>query len=97
MAEVYNEQMPKILNFRVIIEQDENGVFVASVPAIPGCHTQGDTYEEALKNVGEAIKVCLDEAGENAKYHSQISWPTEGGESRFLGVVEVPVRMPASA
>ena len=36
----------KDLQFKVLIEQDENGVFVASVPAIPGCHTQGNTYEE---------------------------------------------------
>lgn len=94
---MYNQIVPKILNFRVIIEQDEDGVFVASVSAIPGCHTQGDTYEEALENVREAIKVCLEEASENAKYRTQISWPTEDRESRFLGVVDVPVKMPATA
>lgn len=67
--------MPKILNFKVVIEQDEDGVFVASVPAVPGCHTQGDTYEKVVKNVEEAIEVCLDEARENKTYRDQIAWP----------------------
>lgn len=52
--------MPKVLNYRVIIEQDEDGVFVASVPAIQGCHTQGDTYEKVLEHIEEAIMVCLE-------------------------------------
>ena len=50
--------MPKVLNFKVLIEQDEDGVFVASVPAIPGCHTQGKTYEEVIENVKEAIELA---------------------------------------
>jgi len=41
--------MPKVLNYRVIIEKDEDGVYVASVPMIQGCYTEADTYEEALK------------------------------------------------
>lgn len=43
----------------VIIEKDEEGVFVASCPALPGCHTQGDTYEEALNNLKDAITVNI--------------------------------------
>jgi predicted RNase H-like HicB family nuclease len=65
--------MIKVLNFKVIVEQDEDGVFVASVPAVPGCHTQGDTYENVLTNVREAIQVCLDEANENKIYRDQIT------------------------
>lgn len=65
--------MPKVLNYRVIIEQDEDGVFVASVPSIPGCHTQGDTYEEVLKNIKEAIELCLEVAKEDKSYRSKIS------------------------
>jgi len=38
--------MEKYLNFKVIINQDEDGFFVASCQAITGCHTQGKTYEE---------------------------------------------------
>ncbi|MDS4074196.1 MAG: type II toxin-antitoxin system HicB family antitoxin, partial [Defluviicoccus sp.] len=41
--------------YRVLIEQDEDGVFVAQVPALPGCISQGVTREAALANVCEAI------------------------------------------
>jgi len=86
--------MPKILNFKTIIEQDEDGVFVASVPAIPGCHSQGDTYEKALKNVAEAMELCLEEATENKQYRSQIGWPQQSGASKFVGVVDLPMKIP---
>ncbi|MAG19975.1 HicB family protein [archaeon] len=49
----------KILNYVVLIEQDENGVFVAKVPDIPGCYTQGKTVQEVMERVREAIDVCL--------------------------------------
>lgn len=49
--------MPNILNYRVIIEQDENGVFVVSVPSLQGCYTEGNTFEEAIKNIEDAIKL----------------------------------------
>lgn len=87
--------MPKVLNFKVVIEQDEDGVFVASVPSIPGCHTQGQTYEEALKNAREAIGVCLEEAKGNKSYRAQIAWPEENSASRFLGIVDVPIQTPS--
>lgn len=86
-------KMIKELQFKVLIEQDEDGVFVASAPAIPGCHTQGDTYEKAVKNIEEAIGLCLEEAKENRSYHEKIDWDdTEKDKSRFLGVTEVPVK-----
>jgi antitoxin HicB len=44
------------MKYRVIIEQDENGVFVVECPALPGCVSQGDTYDEALKNIKDAIQ-----------------------------------------
>lgn len=85
--------MAKVLNFRVIIEQDEDGVFVASVPAIPGCHTQGASYEEVIKNIKEAIELCLEVAKEDKKYYQKIDWSgTDDGKFRFLGVTEVPVK-----
>lgn len=52
--------MTKVLNYRVIVEQDEDGVFVASVPSLQGCYTEGDTFEEALENIKDAIKLHLD-------------------------------------
>ena len=49
----------KELQFKVLIEQDEDGVFVVECPSIPGCVSQGSTPEEAEKNIHEAIKECL--------------------------------------
>lgn len=45
----------EFVKFRVLIEQDEDGVFVASCPTLPGCVSQGRTREEARTNIGEAI------------------------------------------
>jgi len=89
--------MPKILNFRAVIQQDEDGIFIANVPAIPGCHTQGDTYEEAVKNIEEAIAVCLDEAKENKNYRNNIDWPKDKTDNRFFGVIDVSIRKPTFA
>lgn len=44
----------------VIIEKDEAGYYVAEVPALPGCFTQGKTYEEAISNIKEAIEGWLE-------------------------------------
>lgn len=89
--------MLKVLNFRILIEQDEDGIFVASVPAIPGCHTQGKTYEEAVENIKEAIKLCLEVAQENKDYKAKIDWSeTKAGKERFLGVTEIPIRTAAA-
>lgn len=46
-------------SFVVYIEQDEDGVFIGSIPSLPGCHAQGDTEEEMLKNLHEALTLCL--------------------------------------
>lgn len=48
------------MKYRVTIEPDEDGVFVAEVPALPGCITQGATRQEALENVKEAIALYLE-------------------------------------
>jgi predicted RNase H-like HicB family nuclease len=47
------------MNFRIFITQDEDGVFVASAPSLPGCHSQGKSVEEATKNIKEAIRGWL--------------------------------------
>lgn len=85
--------MAKVLNFRVIIEQDEDGVFVASVPAISGCHTQGSTYEEALKNITEAIELCLEVAKVDEKYRAKIDTNEQEFERKFIGVTKVPIKI----
>ena len=43
------------MQYRVLIEQDEDGVYVAEVPALPGCISQGKTRTEAVDNIKEAI------------------------------------------
>ena len=50
----------KVLDFTVIIEQDEDGIYVASVPDIQGCYTQGKTIPEVLERIKEAIELCLE-------------------------------------
>jgi len=84
--------MPKILNFKVIIEQDEDGIFVADVPAIPGCYTQGKTYEEAVRNTREVIELCLEEAKHNLAYRAKIDLGATSSD-KFLGVTNIPVRV----
>ncbi len=66
--------------FDVIIERDEDGMLVATVPDLPGCHTQARSQDELMRRIREAIQLYLDESDE----------PTP--PSRFLGVqkVEVP-------
>jgi predicted RNase H-like HicB family nuclease len=48
------------MKFPVTIERDETGMFVAECPAIPGCISQGRTEEEALENVEDALRGCLE-------------------------------------
>ena len=50
----------KVHNFTVVIEKDEDGIYVGSVPVLRGCHTQGKTIDELLKNIKEAIELCLE-------------------------------------
>lgn len=49
-----------ILQFKVLIERDETGWYVASVPELPGCHTQAKTLEELRPRVREVIELVLD-------------------------------------
>jgi predicted RNase H-like HicB family nuclease len=55
------------MKYRVTIHQDEDGVFVAEVPSLPGCISQGTTRQEALKNVQEAVQAYL----ESLKKHNE--------------------------
>ncbi len=48
------------MKYRVLVEQDEDGMFVAEVPSLPGCVSQGTTRAEALKNIREAIAGYLE-------------------------------------
>jgi predicted RNase H-like HicB family nuclease len=50
--------------FTVVIERDEEGYYVASVPALRGCHTQAKTLDTLMKRVREVIELCLDDGEE---------------------------------
>lgn len=53
--------------FNVIIERDSEGYFVASVPSIPGCHTQAKSLDELMERIREAIELCLEVEGDTAE------------------------------
>lgn len=73
----YTEVEEQTMRLEVILDKDETGYYVASCPAIKGCHTQGRTKREALANIREAILGCLETLNEQAKrqgrrHHAQL-------------------------
>ena len=60
-------QEERRLKFRIVVETDEDGVFVATVPSLPGCVSQGSTRSEALSNVREAIEGYLESLRERGE------------------------------
>ncbi len=72
----------KTLHFPVIIEQDEDGWFVATVPALRGCHTQARTLAELDERIREAVALCLDaESGREGAI----------SQNKFVGVHELEI------
>jgi predicted RNase H-like HicB family nuclease len=53
--------------FDVVVERDSEGYFVASVPALPGCHTQSKSLDELMVRVREAIELCLEVQGQSTE------------------------------
>ncbi len=51
--------------FNVIVERDEEGFYVATVPELRGCHTQAKSLDKLMKRIREAIELCLEVQGEN--------------------------------
>jgi predicted RNase H-like HicB family nuclease len=72
------------MKFKVLIEKGENGYFVATVPALPGCISQGKTEAEAKENIKEAIELHLESLAEDG---IPITQPTHGK------VTDVQVRL----
>jgi predicted RNase H-like HicB family nuclease len=70
--------------FHVLIEQDEDGGYVGRVPELRGCLSQGDTLDELMKNIREAIELCLEVEAEE-KTVSQID------NTKFVGIQEITV------
>ena len=67
--------------FNVIIEQDEDGFFVASVPELRGCHTQAKSLDILMKRIREAIELCLEVE------------ETKTNTSRFIGIQRMTVEV----
>ena len=71
----------KIRNFIVLIEQDEDGIYVAKVPDIQGCYTQGKTVQQVMERIKEAIQVCLEADKEQPP------------QMKFVGLQQVEVNL----
>lgn len=54
-----DRRLRKVMKIKVIVHEAEEGGYWAEVPAIPGCATQGETFEELLQNLYEAVEGCL--------------------------------------
>ena len=57
----------RVREFSVVILEDEGGGYIAVVPELPGCHTQGGSLDEVIKNVREAIELYLETLSEEEK------------------------------
>ena len=73
------------MDFDVLIEQDEDGIYVARVPEIEGCYTQGKTLQEVIERIKESIEVCLEADKE------------EVNPMKFVGIQRVSVEKPQFA
>ena len=70
--------------FHVIIEQDEDGGYIGKVPELRGCFSQGDTLDELMANIKEAIELCLEVQPE-----TKVSLAEE--QIKFVGIQEIIV------
>ena len=60
---MFDESVGMKREFSVASERDATGFYVASVPALPGCHTQAKSLDALMKRIGEAIDLCLEVRG----------------------------------
>jgi predicted RNase H-like HicB family nuclease len=60
------------MKFGVVVEKDKDGYYVASVPELPGCHTQAKTIDQVLKRIKEAIEVYLEAEGDKGKGRNEL-------------------------
>ena len=73
-----------VKTFHVVIEQDEDGIYVGKVAELQGCLSQGDTLDELMKNIKEAIELCLE-------VQSKEKIQVDEGQIKFVGVQEIEV------
>jgi len=76
----------KILHLPIVIEQDEDNIYIVSCPVFKGCHSYGATIEEALENIREVIDMCMEEEKEKT-----------GQTNRFIGFREIQVPVKSSS
>jgi len=72
---------PKVYEFDVIVIEDETGGYVVSIPALPGCHSQGETIDDALKNIKEAAELYLETMTDEERSDLQ--------KQKFVGIQRV--------
>jgi predicted RNase H-like HicB family nuclease len=72
-----NGKETRIMRIQVVVHEAEEGGYWAEVPAIPGCATQGETFEELLQNLYEAVEGCLS---------IQVQEPKKTGKDRVLEI-----------
>lgn len=70
--------------FHVLIEQDEDGGYIGKVSELKGCLSQGDTLDELMENIKEAIELCLEVEAEGKKAIREET-------SKFIGLQEITV------
>jgi len=56
----------KTKEFYVVIERDEDGIYIGEVPQLKACYSQGETIDELMKNIREVIEMCLEESEEKS-------------------------------
>lgn len=71
-------KQPARYHLPVLVEQDEDGVFIVSVPTLRGCRSSGRTLDEAMKNIAEAAALCLED-----------EIPSSGGT--FVGIRDLEI------
>lgn len=70
----------KKIHLPILLEQDEDGIFIVSCPSFKGCHSYGKSVEEAMKNIQEVIEMCVEEE-------------KPGMLNRFVGFREIEINV----
>ncbi len=60
------------MKFGVVVEKDEDGYYVSSVPELPGCHTQAKSLDEVMKRIKEAIQLYVEAEGIKKEGHTEL-------------------------
>lgn len=75
-----------LLHLPILIEQDEDNIFIVSCPVFKGCHSYGKTVDEAMVNIREVIEMCINEEKEKVS-----------GLNRFIGFRELQISIKPAA